>query len=161
MLASLPGMLRFGRNMTMRLNCHSPLISISLLALVYAFPALAQDGDVGTITPERMEGVLQKRPYSPYANRNFPERPLFGDTHLHTAVSFDAGMLGTTLMPADAYRFAKGEQLIASSGQPVRLSRPLDFLVVADHSDNLGLASDLVSGAPTCLPCRRGNAGTI
>ena len=99
---------------------------------------------------------MKKRPYSPYANRNFPERPLFGDTHLHTAISFDAGMLGTTLMPADAYRFAKGEQLIASSGQPVRLSRPLDFLVVTDHSDNFGLASDIVAGAPNVLAVPEG-----
>ena len=135
---------------------HAAFLCTSLLALLCAAPALAQHSDVGTITPERLKGVLQKRPYSPYANRNFPERPLFGDTHLHTAISFDAGMLGTTLMPADAYRFAKGEQLIASSGQPVRLSRPLDFLVVTDHSDNFGLAADIVSGAPNVLAVPEG-----
>ena len=142
--------------MNMYRSHYSAFLCTSLLALLCASPALAQDSDVGTITPERLEGVLQKRPYSPYANRNFPERPLFGDTHLHTAISFDAGMLGTTLMPADAYRFAKGEQLIASSGQPVRLSRPLDFLVVTDHSDNFGLAADIVAGAPNVLAVPEG-----
>lgn len=127
-----------------------------LVGLLCAFPALAQENDAGTITPERLEGVVQRRPYSPYANRKFPERPLFGDTHLHTAVSFDAGMVGTRLMPADAYRFAKGEQVISSSGQPVRLSRPLDFLVVADHSDNYGMAADIVSGAANILAVPEG-----
>ena len=79
-----------------------------------------------------------KRPYSPYAGRNFPTRPLFGDTHLHTSFSFDAGAFGARLGPRDAYRFAKGEEVTASTGQPAKLSRPLDFLVVADHSDNMG-----------------------
>jgi hypothetical protein len=60
-------------------------------------------------------------------------------------------MIGTTLMPADAYRFTKGERVIASTGQPVRLNRPLDFLVVSDHSDNFGLASDMVAGASNIL----------
>ena len=66
-------------------------------------------------------------------------RPLFGDTHLHTALSFDAGAAGARLGPREAYRFAKGEEVISSTGQPVKLSRPLDFLVVTDHSDNMGL----------------------
>ena len=131
------------------------------MRLLFAFPALAQDGDVGTITPERMEGVLKKRPYSPYANRNFPERPLFGDTHLHTAVSFDAGMLGTTLMPADAYRFAKGEQLIASSGQPVRLAGLSIFSLSLTIPTISALPPISSLALPTCLPCRRGSAGSI
>jgi hypothetical protein len=57
---------------------------------------------------------------------------------LHTGFSFDAGSFSARLSPKDAYRFAKGEEITASSGQPVKLSRPLDFLVVADHSDNMG-----------------------
>ena len=89
-----------------------------------------------------------KRAYSPYAGRNFPSRPFFGDTHLHTSFSFDAGAFGARLGPADAYRFAKGEQVTASSGQPAKLSRPLDFLVVADHSDNMGFFPDLLAGKP-------------
>jgi hypothetical protein len=83
--------------------------------------------------------------------RNFPARPLFGDTHLHTAMSFDAGMFGARLGPVEAYRFAKGEEVTSSSGQRVRLSRPLDFLVVADHSDFMGLAPDFLGGKPEVL----------
>jgi len=123
-----------------------------------ASAAFAQSaGDIGSATPERLEGVLPQRAYSPYADRHFPERPLFGDTHLHTAVSFDAGMFGARLTPADAFRFAKGEQVTSNTGQPVRLSRPLDFLVIADHSDNMGLAPDLISGAPNVLAVPEGN----
>ena len=63
----------------------------------------------------------------------------------------DAGMTGTTVGPEDAYRFARGEEVVSSTGQPVKLSRPLDFLVVADHSDNMGLAPDFFAGKPEIL----------
>ncbi len=65
--------------------------------------------------------------------------------------SMDAGAFGARLGPRDAYRFARGEQMTASSGQPVKLSRPLDFLVVADHSDNMGFFPDLFAGKPEML----------
>ncbi len=63
----------------------------------------------------------------------------------------DAGAFGARLGPRDAYRFARGEEITASSGQPVKLSRPLDFLVVADHSDNMGFFPDLFAGKPEIL----------
>jgi hypothetical protein len=81
----------------------------------------------------------------------YPMRVFFGDTHLHTALSLDAGAAGTTIMPADAYRFAKGEEVTSSTGQKAKLSRPLDFLVVADHSDQMGLITDLQAGKPELL----------
>jgi hypothetical protein len=84
--------------------------------------------------------------YSPYAARSFPSLPLWGDTHLHTSTSFDAGAFGNRLDARAAYRFAKGEEVIATTGTPVRLSRPLDFLVVADHSDNMGLFDLIYDG---------------
>jgi hypothetical protein len=85
-------------------------------------------------------------PYSPYAGHDFPTQLLWGDTHVHTSYSFDAGAFGARLDPRDAYRFAKGEQLVSSGGQKVKLSRPLDFLVVADHSDNMGFFPRLAAG---------------
>jgi hypothetical protein len=84
--------------------------------------------------------------YSPYGDRDFPDRVFWGDTHLHTALSMDAGAFGARLNPLDAYRFARGEEVVSSTGQRVRLSRPLDFLVVADHSDNMGFFPRLYSG---------------
>jgi hypothetical protein len=125
------------------------------LGAAIASPALgAADStgtDIGTSDEKSAERAFQRPPSSPYAGRSVPTRPLFGDTHLHTSFSFDAGMLGTRLGPTDAYRFARGEEVTSSTGQRVKLSRPLDFLVVADHSDNLGLAQDFVAGKPELL----------
>ena len=91
------------------------------------------------------------RSYSPYAGRNFATVPLWGDTHLHTGNSFDAGAFGNRLTPEDAYRFARGEEILSSTRIRVKLSRPLDWLVVSDHSDNMGFFPDLLSGAPHLL----------
>lgn len=124
-------------------------IVTGLMALGVVSSAWAQD--VGSPSREQIERMLPKPPYSPYANRDFPTRPYFGDTHLHTSFSMDAGAFGARLGPKEAYRFARGEQMTASSGQPVKLSRPLDFLVVADHSDNMGFFPDLFAGKPEVL----------
>ena len=78
--------------------------------------------------------------YSPFVDVDYPNQVFFGDTHCHTSFSTDAGMLGNKLGPDDAYLFAKGEAVISSNGVRARLQRPLDFLVVADHAENLGLA---------------------
>jgi len=89
--------------------------------------------------------------YSPYAGRNFPTRVFWGDTHLHTGMSLDAGAFGATLTPDDAYKFARGAEVVSSTGQKVKLSRPLDFLMVADHSDNMGFFPALAGGDPEML----------
>jgi hypothetical protein len=113
-------------------------------------PAFAQDS--GQPNPDALAKLANKKPgYSPYAGRNFPTRPFFGDTHVHTATSFDAGAFGTTLGPGDAYRFASGEEVVSNSGQRVKLSRPLDFLAVTDHSDNMGFFPDLLAGKQELL----------
>ena len=107
--------------------------------------ASAQDaGELDKATAERVYAAAV--PYSPYAGRNSPTRPFFGDTHLHTSYSMDAGAFGARLGPRDAYRFAKGEEITASSGLPVRLARPLDFLVVAYHSDGFVFFPLLLNG---------------
>ncbi|MEW9922022.1 DUF3604 domain-containing protein [Marimonas sp. MJW-29] len=82
----------------------------------------------------------KKVEYSPYPEKSFPNTVYFGDTHLHTSFSTDAGMVGNIRGPEEAYRLARGEAITSSSGLEVQLSRPLDFLVVSDHAENLGLA---------------------
>jgi hypothetical protein len=109
-------------------------------------------GDAGQVDAGALGRVLPSRPaYSPHVNRTFPTRPLFGDTHLHTSYSLDAGAAGARLSPRDAYRFARGELVTSSTGLPVQLSRPLDFLVVADHSDQMGFFPLLLGGDPAVM----------
>ena len=66
------------------------------------------------------------RQYSPYPRQDFPNQVFFGDTHLHTSYSADAGMIGNVLGPNEAYRFAKGEVVTSSTGVEARLRRPLE-----------------------------------
>ncbi len=130
----------------MKIIAYLTLFALFLVSL----PQLAAQ-DAGTLDAETAKKLYGKRPYSPYADRKYPTRPYFGDTHLHTGFSMDAGVWGATLTPRDAYRFARGEQVRSSTGQPTKLSRPLDFLVVADHSDNMGWVTDLFAGKPELL----------
>ena len=127
------------------------LILNAMLAalLLIALPAAAQDA--GMATKQSLSDAYTGKAYSPYARRNFPERPLWGDTHLHTSLSMDAGLFGNRLPPTEAYRFARGEEVISSTGLPVRLSRPLDWLVIADHSDGMGFIGDIATGKPELL----------
>ncbi len=82
----------------------------------------------------------KKVKYSPFPEKSFPNNVYFGDTHLHTSYSTDAGMVGNIRGPEDAYRLARGEVITSSFGLKVQLSRPLDFLVISDHAENYGLA---------------------
>ncbi len=108
------------------------------------------DPNIGEMQVDReaLEKRFGQKPYSPYAETGFPRQALWGDSHLHTGLSVDAGLFGCRLGLEDAYRFARGEQVLSSTGQPVKLSRPLDWLVIADHSDAMGLVNDLASAAP-------------
>ena len=81
--------------------------------------------------------------YSPCLQEDFPNQVFFGDSHLHTSFSANAGLVGATTTPDDAFRFAKGEEVISSNGIPARLRSPLDWLVVTDHAENLGLPAAL------------------
>jgi hypothetical protein len=93
--------------------------------------------------------------FSPYAGRNFPTRVFFGDTHLHTAVSVDAGTM-CRIGQEDAYRFARGEEILTTYGLRAKLSRPLDFLVISDHAEMYGLMPQLLSGDPEVLATEAG-----
>jgi hypothetical protein len=128
------------------------LALLAMTAVVFQTSAQNQQTDAGALDKAKADKVHPSKPlYSPYAGRNYPTRPFFGDTHLHTSFSMDAGAFGARLGPRDAYRFARGEEVMASSGQPVKLARPLDFLVVTDHSDNMGFFPDLFAGKPEML----------
>ena len=121
-------------------------------ALICAGPAMAQ------IKPsiQSPDKIYPGKTYSPYAQRSFPSHVYWGDSHLHTGNSLDAGLFGNTVGLDDAYRLARGEEVKASTGLPVKLSRPLDWLIITDHTDMMGFAPDLQKGAPAILADPKG-----
>ena len=103
--------------------------------------------------------LLAKSQFSPYAGRDYPTRVLFGDTHLHTAISVDAGTM-CRVGQEDAFRFARGEEVASTYGLRAKLSRPLDFLVISDHAEMYGLMPQLLAAIPRSSPRRWGGSGT-
>ena len=93
---------------------------------------------------------LGKTEFSPYVGRTYPPLPLWGDQHLHTEISVDAGTL-CRLSQEDAYRFARGEEVTSTTGVRAKLSRPLDWLVISDHAEMYGLMPQLLNGDPEIL----------
>ena len=115
--------------------------------------AIAQESNPPGLvpTPEDADNVVRAPGYSPYAGRYFPTNVYWGDTHVHTDNSLDAKGFGARLDVEDAYRFARGEEVMSNTGIPFRLSRPLDWLVVADHSDGMGAMKEIIKGNPRLI----------
>jgi hypothetical protein len=124
-----------------------------MIAILLATGAAFAQEHAGEMTLDAEEAAkhFKSRGYSPYADRGFPTQVLWGDTHLHTANSPDAFAFGNRLTPEEAYRFARGETVTSATGQRVRLSRPLDWLVVADHGVAMGAMMELYEGNPDLL----------
>jgi hypothetical protein len=140
--------------MTLPRLCSAVLaLSLSAGPLVHASDVAPDRGKVVTHS-SIVEGVGQSD-FSPYAGRDFPSRLLWGDTHLHTAVSVDAGTMNR-VGQEDAFRFARGEEIITTHGLRARLSRPLDFLVLTDHAEMYGLMPNLLAGDPDILATEQG-----
>ena len=96
--------------------------------------------------------LAEEAPTSPYAGKAQPTTVYWGDTHVHTSFSADANMFGTLrLLPRDAFAFARGEPVLADNGMTARMDRPLDFLVVTDHAEYLGLLRRVRAGDPAML----------
>jgi hypothetical protein len=128
----------------------------ALVATLAAAPTLTSAMDFGGATPEINNDLYPGKTFSPYAQRAFPSRVYWGETHLHTGLSLDAGLFGNILTPDDAYRFARGEEIKSSTGLPAKLGRPLDWLAVTDHTDMMGIAGDIQKGAPNILAVPKG-----
>ncbi len=128
------------------------LLAINVTLLVaLGGPALGQEW-----TPDKDQVVELPNPYSPYVDQHFPQRVFFGDTHFHSSLSVDSGMIGNRLGLKEAFRFSRGEEIITSTGQRAKLIRPLDFLVLADHAEYLGIADLLNAADPALLATEAG-----
>ncbi len=106
-------------------------------------------------TREAVESSIAKTEFSPYVGREYPTNVYWGETHLHTAVSVDAGTM-TRLGQEDALHFAGGEEVVTTHGLRAKLSRPLDFVVVTDHAEMYGLMPRLLNGDPEILATEKG-----
>jgi hypothetical protein len=100
--------------------------------------------------------VLANGPYSPYAGPTHPTRVFWGETHLHTSFSPDAGLVGDHLDPDAALRLVRGEQIQSSTRQPVRLEAPYDWVVISDHSEYMGLPQAFKAHDPEILKTESG-----
>lgn len=131
----------------------STLIGLTLgfLLCTWSVWAVAEDTHQSAATTES---------YSPVVGRDYPMNVYWGDTHVHTSFSTGDANLngGNYVSPTIAYRFARGEEVVAINGMRLRLRRPLDFLVIADHAENLGVAADLRSSHPALLATAAGKA---
>ncbi|NDR57943.1 DUF3604 domain-containing protein [Aliiruegeria sabulilitoris] len=136
------------------------LLSGFCLASLAAGPLLSQQNNTfGTDFAVSSEDLPSTRgEYSPFVGQNFPNRVFWGDSHLHTSYSWDAGLVGGRLDPGDAYRFARGEEVTGSFGVRAQLVRPLDWLVVADHAESLGVAQMIERADPRLLATDVGRA---
>ena len=94
--------------------------------------------------------------YAPFVERQYPARVYWGDTHLHSFLSGDAYSMGNRISPDEAYRFAKGETITATGGDKAKISKPLDFMMIADHAENLGVLPALIAGNPKLLSTDQG-----
>jgi hypothetical protein len=125
---------------------------LSLALASFGLPAVGQDQ-----VPEKaaVASKYAKKEYSPYVGRDYPTQVFWGDTHLHTAVSVDAGTM-CRLGQEEAFRFARGEEVVTTGGLRARLGRPLDWIVVADHAEMYGLMPQLLKGDPEILATDKG-----
>ncbi len=118
------------------------VVSIGLLALS---GCSKKEPPVATTPP-----ASPAAPTEPAATQ-YPENVYWGDTHVHTGWSADAGLDGAVTSPEDAFRFARGDEVKSNTGQMARLKRPLDWMVITDHSDGMGTINEIRAGNPEMI----------
>ena len=125
---------------------------LTFVAIAGVLPAFAQDaGQRQEPDQATVETVFKAPGYSPYAGRHFPTQVYWGNQHVHTSISVDAGAIGCIVDDEAGYRFSRGEEITTSTGQRVKLSRPMDWVVISDHAEAYGGIVELLRGNPTLL----------
>lgn len=127
---------------------------LALFLFAIALFACKNDKKVDTTSETEEVKVITESTES--KSDTHPTQVFWGDTHLHTNLSMDAGLFGNRIGLDEAYKFAKGEEVTASIGIKAKLSRPLDFLVVADHSDGMGLFQAIDAGDEWVMKTKQG-----
>jgi len=129
-------------------------MNIIKLAIVVAFASIMLPSMSFAVEyhhgSDAVEKKISVKEFSPYVGRSYPTQVYWGDQHLHTEISVDAGTM-VRLGQEDAYRFARGEEVTSTTGVKAKLSRPLDWLVISDHAEMYGLMPKLLNGDPNLL----------
>ncbi|MGI9220018.1 MAG: DUF3604 domain-containing protein [Woeseiaceae bacterium] len=131
-------------------NSGISLRAISCLATCLALVACGSENSehsAGGTDP----AVATSSPTTTTGTAAYPTNAYFGDTHVHTGWSGDAGMDGAITEPEDAYRYALGEVMTSNTGLEVQLSRPYDWFMVTDHSDGMGTINEIVAENPEMM----------
>jgi len=131
-----------------KINNRYKLLQAIVAIMVLALPSVifAQE-----VNPPKDAYDAPKKEYSPFIGDHFPARVLWGDTHLHTSWSVDAGFMGCKLDPEGAYRASMGQEVTASNGFKFKLVKPLDFIVIADHAESFGLLDFIARSDPLVM----------
>jgi hypothetical protein len=137
------------KNVPVMMGLAGLISSAMLMAIPHAFAVEV------TASEEAVSKKLGEKQFSPYVGHSYPSRVLWGDQHLHTEISVDAGTM-CRLGQEDAYRFARGEEITSTTGVRAKLFRPLDWLVISDHAEMYGLMPQLLSGDPNILRTKEG-----
>ena len=131
---------------------HTIWKTLTFIAIAGVLPAFAQDaGHQQELDKATVEKVFKEPGYSPYAGRHFPTQVYWGNQHVHTSISVDAGAIGCIVDDEAGYRFSRGEEITTSTGQRIKLSRPMDWVVISDHAEAYGGIVELLKGNPTLL----------
>ena len=117
--------------------------SLVFLAGLMVF-ACSQQSEINAGSDSGDKAIVSEKTSSIEVNPN--KNAYFGDTHVHTNLSFDAYLMGTRRTPDEAYEFAKGAAIEHASGFKMQMKKPLDFLAVADHAFYLGMMRELNRG---------------
>jgi hypothetical protein len=138
-----------GKETTMRNSTRLLALSVAMVLLLAwgCAPSGDQPGETTTAAGGETDSVTAAQ----VAETDVPRNAYFGDTHVHTGWSADAGMDGAITTPEDAYRFALGEEVTSNSGMPAKLGRPYDWFLVSDHSDGMGTINEIKAGNPEMM----------
>ena len=117
-----------------------PLIAVVLMS---TFLSACDTLDDPSLNPVFDASQAEAPPSKPLASFNKQRQVFWGDLHIHTGLSYDAYTTGVRTLPDDAYRFMKGGTIEHGMGYPIKMSRPLDFGAVTDHSEYLGVPRHL------------------
>lgn len=105
--------------------------------------------DDPSLQPAFDASIVEQPVFKPAVPANAEKNVFFGDLHIHTGLSTDAYVFGVRSLPEDAYIFAKGGTIKHGAGYSIKISRPLDFIAVTDHSEYMGQARQADLKVPT------------